>query len=76
MLDHLSNLKKAPVKNLTVLDRKLLNQEKQANIWLVVAKAAHEENFQKAFQLALQHSDDIYLLRLMLLTGSMPKGLS
>lgn len=44
-------------------------------MWLKVCKYALEGDFQNAYKLALNQTDDIYLLRLMTQTGPVTKSL-
>lgn len=55
----------------------MIKNEKLSAIWLQISKIALEQDYQTAYELALTKSDDIYLLRLIALTGPViGRGLS
>lgn len=54
---------------LSYIDRKLQKNEKLSALWLQISKLAFEQDYQRAYELALTQADDIYLLRLIMQTG-------
>ena len=64
-------------RELSFIDKKILKNERASNLWLTISKAALETDYQRAYELALSQSDDIYLLRLIIQTGPViSKGLT
>ena len=37
--------------------------------WLLISKLAYEQDYERAYEISLNQSDDIYLLRLIIQTG-------
>ena len=56
-------------RELTFIEKKVLKNNKLSDLWLQISKLAFEQNYQRAYELALTHADDIYLLRLIVQTG-------
>lgn len=54
---------------MSFIDKKMAKNEKLAQIWLKIAKYALEQDYQRAYEMALVQVDDIYLLRLIVQTG-------
>lgn len=55
----------------------MAKNEKLSEMWLQIARLALEQEYQAAYDLALTKTDDIYLLRLLALTGPViSRGLS
>ena len=54
---------------MSFLEKKMAKNEKPSVTWLQVSKFAYEQDYQKAYELALVQTDDIYLLRLIFQTG-------
>lgn len=47
----------------------MLKNEKLSAIWLQISKHALNQEYQQAYDIALNQTDDIYLLRLIMQTG-------
>lgn len=63
--------------NLSFVERKMKKNEKLSELWLQISRLALEQDYQSAYDLALGRTDDIYLLRLLALTGPVvSRGLS
>ena len=59
----------ANYQELSFIEKKMAKNEKLGAIWLQVSKYAYEQDYQRAYELALVQTDDIYLLRLIFQTG-------
>ena len=59
------------------VDKKMLKAERLSAIWLTVARLAHQQDYQSAYETCLAQLDDVYLLRLVMMTGPVvSRGLS
>ena len=67
---HINQLQKKPRETLTPIDKKVLKAGMLSDNWDRIAKLAIQGDASKAYSLAMSAgSDDLYLLRLFLLTG-------